>query len=178
MDCRADYWYKSDEWPLREAIEAGMDERTSQASWASGGQSSPSYESSRGFGDSPHYPDHLSDSRLVSHEGLSPTPFMSSSIMGKSERPPFSGYGREPGVSGCQSSLRSNMGLASPGPVTTSGKSPTPFYSYTGSNPRRRPLQDSASMDPLQTKKVRKPPPGLPTSVSTTSFHLPAIALL
>ncbi|KAK2914115.1 hypothetical protein Q8A67_002514 [Cirrhinus molitorella] len=148
---------------------SGMDERTSQASWASGGQSSPSYESSRGFGDSPHYPDHLSDSRLVSHEGLSPTPFMSSSIMGKSERPPFSGYGREPGVSGCQSSLRSNMGLASPGPVTTSGKSPTPFYSYTGSNPRRRPLQDSASMDPLQTKKVRKPPPGLPTSVYAPS---------
>ncbi|RXN20847.1 transcription factor 12-like isoform X1 [Labeo rohita] len=191
---------------------SGMDERTSQASWASGGQSSPSYESSRGFGDSPHYPDHLSDSRLVSHEGLSPTPFMSSSIMAgcrafdvaqmmrypswdikerptllffqrilgaqhrlrpraavsrtrKSERPPFSGYGREPGVSGCQSNLRSDMGLASPGPVTTSGKSPTPFYSYTGSNPRRRSLQDSASMDPLQTKKVRKPPPGLPTSL-------------
>uniref|UniRef100_A0A671MGK6 Transcription factor 12-like n=1 Tax=Sinocyclocheilus anshuiensis TaxID=1608454 RepID=A0A671MGK6_9TELE len=142
-----------------------MDERTSQASWASGGQSSPSYESSRGFGGSIHYADHLSDSRLVSHEGLPPTPFMSSGIMGKSERPQFSGYGREPGVSGCQSSLRSDMGLASPGPVTTSGKSPTPFYSYTGSNPRRRSLQDSASLDPLQTKKVRKPPPGLPTSV-------------
>ncbi|KAF4110834.1 transcription factor 12 isoform X3 [Onychostoma macrolepis] len=148
---------------------SGMDERTSQASWASGGQSSPSYESSRGFGGSTHYADHLSDSRLVSHEGLSPTPFMSSSIMGKSERPPFSGYGREPGVSGCQSNLRSDMGLASPGPVTTSGKSPTPFYSYTGSNPRRRPLQDSASLDPLQTKKVRKPPPGLPTSVYAPS---------
>ncbi|XP_051755162.1 transcription factor 12 isoform X2 [Ctenopharyngodon idella] len=148
---------------------SGMDERTSQASWASGGQSSPSYESSRGFEDSTHYADHLSDSRLVSHEGLSPTPFMSSSIMGKSERPPFSGYGREPGVSGCQTGLRSDMGLASPGPVTTSGKSPTQFYSFTGSNPRRRTLQDSASMDPLQTKKVRKPPPGLPTSVYAPS---------
>nr|XP_005166565.1 transcription factor 12 isoform X3 [Danio rerio] len=147
---------------------SGMDERTSQASWASGGQSSPSFESSRGFADS-HYADHLSDSRLVSHEGLSPTPFMSSSIMGKSERPPFSGYGREPGVSGCQSNLRSDIQLASPGPVTTPGKSPTPFYSYTGPNPRRRPLQDSASMDPLQTKKVRKPPPGLPTSVYAPS---------
>ncbi|KTF89901.1 hypothetical protein cypCar_00029103 [Cyprinus carpio] len=99
-------------------------------------------------------------------------------ILSKSERPPFSGYGREPGVSGCQSSMRSDIGLASPRPVTTSGKSPTPFYSYTGSNPRRRSLQDSASLDPLQTKKVRKPPPGLPTSVSTASFHLPAIALI
>ncbi|XP_067258053.1 transcription factor 12 isoform X6 [Chanodichthys erythropterus] len=61
------------------------------------------------------------------------------------------------------------MGLTSPGPVTTSGKSPTPFYSFTGSNPRRRTLQDSASLDPLQTKKVRKPPPGLPTSVYAPS---------
>ncbi|XP_065145201.1 transcription factor 12 isoform X2 [Paramisgurnus dabryanus] len=148
---------------------SGMDERTSQASWASGGQSSPSYESSRGFEDSTHYPDHLSDSRLVSHEGLSPAPFMSSSIMGKPERTPFPAYGREPGVSGCQSSLRPDMGLASPVPVTTSGKSPTPFYPFTGSNPRRRPLQDSASLDPPQTKKVRKVPPGLPTSVYAPS---------
>uniref|UniRef100_A0A674CYA7 Transcription factor 12 n=1 Tax=Salmo trutta TaxID=8032 RepID=A0A674CYA7_SALTR len=64
----------------------GMDERPSQAasSWAPGGQSSsPSYESSRGLADSPHYGDHMSDSRLVSHEGLSQTPFMNSSIMGK-----------------------------------------------------------------------------------------------
>uniref|UniRef100_A0A4W5MC79 Transcription factor 12 n=1 Tax=Hucho hucho TaxID=62062 RepID=A0A4W5MC79_9TELE len=64
----------------------GMDERPSQAasSWAPGGQSSsPSYESSRGLADSPHYGDHMSGSRLVSHEGLSQTPFMNSSIMGK-----------------------------------------------------------------------------------------------
>nr|XP_023850833.1 transcription factor 12-like [Salvelinus alpinus] len=83
-----------------------MDERPSQAasSWAPGGQSSsPSYESSRGLADSPHYGDHMSDSRLVSHEGLSQTPFMNSSIMGKSaERAQFPAYGREPGVSGCQ----------------------------------------------------------------------------
>ncbi|XP_017313769.1 transcription factor 12 isoform X2 [Ictalurus punctatus] len=149
---------------------SGIDERTTEAPWAAGGQSSPSYdESSRGFSDSPHYGDHLSDSRLVSHEGLSPTPFMSSSIMGKSERPPFSAYGREPGVSGCQSSLRSDMGLSSPGPVTTTGKSPAPFYSFTGSNPRRRSLQDPSPLDPLQAKKVRKVPPGLPSSVYAPS---------
>ncbi|XP_072527875.1 transcription factor 12 isoform X2 [Salminus brasiliensis] len=166
---------------------SGIDERTAEASWAPGGQSSPSYdESSRGFTDSPHYGDHLSDSRLVSHEGLSPTPFMSSSIMGKSERAPFSAYGREPGVSGCQtmrplvpvnttlkktesSTMRPDMSLASPGPVTTAGKSPAPFYSFTGSNPRRRSLQDSSPMDPHQTKKVRKVPPGLPSSVYAPS---------
>ncbi|XP_031442677.1 transcription factor 12 isoform X2 [Clupea harengus] len=149
----------------------GMDERTSQASWTSGGQStSPSYESSRGFADSPHYADHLSDSRLVSHEGLSPTPFMSPNIMGKSERPAFSGYTREPGVSGCQSqNLRSDMSLDSPGPVSTPGKSPAPFYPFTGSSSRRRAAQESPAVDPLQTKKVRKVPPGLPSSVYAPS---------
>ncbi|KAJ8340460.1 hypothetical protein SKAU_G00350930 [Synaphobranchus kaupii] len=60
---------------------SGMDERASQVTWAAGGQSSPSYESSRDFTDSPHYGDQLSDSRLVAHEGLSPTPFMNSGIM-------------------------------------------------------------------------------------------------
>uniref|UniRef100_A0A672SX21 Transcription factor 12-like n=1 Tax=Sinocyclocheilus grahami TaxID=75366 RepID=A0A672SX21_SINGR len=154
---------------------SGMDERTSQASWASGGQSNPSYESSRGFGGSTHYADHLSDSRLVSHEGLPPTPFMSSGIMGKSERPQFSGYGREPGVSGCQSSLRSDMGLASPGPVTTSGKSPTPFYSYTGSNPRRRSLQDSVyaptpSSDDFNRDSPSYPSPKPPSSMFASTF--------
>uniref|UniRef100_A0AAQ5ZXG9 Transcription factor 12 n=1 Tax=Amphiprion ocellaris TaxID=80972 RepID=A0AAQ5ZXG9_AMPOC len=148
---------------------SGMDERTNQASWAPGGESSPSYESSRGFADSPHYSDHLSDSRLVSHEGLSPTPFMNSNIMGKSERASFLGYGRDPGASGCQSSVRSDVGLASPTSVTTSGKSAAPFYSFNAANPRRRPLQDPPPIDPLQTKKVRKVPPGLPSSVYAPS---------
>ncbi|KAG5264157.1 hypothetical protein AALO_G00272770 [Alosa alosa] len=150
---------------------AGMDERTTQASWAPGGQSSPSYESSRGFADSPHYADHLSDSRLVSHEGLSPTPFMSLVSVGKSERPAFPGYAREPGVSGCQSNLRSDMALDSPGQVNTPGKSPAPFYPFTGSSTRRRSLQESPAMDPLQTKKVRKVPPGLPSSVYAPSAN-------
>ncbi|XP_029623333.1 transcription factor 12-like isoform X3 [Salmo trutta] len=165
----------------------GMDERPSQAasSWAPGGQSSsPSYESSRGLADSPHYGDHMSDSRLVSHEGLSQTPFMNSSIMapvgaprccqgdeGKSaERAQFPAYGREPGVSGCQANLRPDIGLVSPGPVTTSGKTAPPFYPpFTGANPRRRPLPEPTPIDPLQTKKVRKVPPGLPSSVYAPS---------
>uniref|UniRef100_A0A673KJL3 Transcription factor 12-like n=1 Tax=Sinocyclocheilus rhinocerous TaxID=307959 RepID=A0A673KJL3_9TELE len=149
----------------------GMDERTSQTSWASGGQ----LVQFREFGDSTHYADQLSDSRLVSHEGLSPTPFMNSSIMGKSERPPFSGYGRVPGVSGCQPSLRSDMGLASTGPVTTSGKSPTPFYSYTGSNPRRRSLQDSVyapspSSDDFNRDSPSYPSPKPPSSMFGSTF--------
>ncbi|KAM6943355.1 transcription factor 12 isoform 3-T3 [Xenentodon cancila] len=148
---------------------SGMDERTNQASWAPGGESSPSYESSRGFADSPHYSDHLSDSRLVSHEGLSPTPFMNSNIMAKSERSSFLGYGRDPGATGGQPSPRPDVGLASPSSGTTSGKSAAPFYSFTGANPRRRSLQEPPPVDPPQTKKVRKVPPGLPSSVYAPS---------
>ncbi|NXH22389.1 HTF4 factor, partial [Bucco capensis] len=173
---------------------SGMDERTGATSWGTSGQPSPSYESSRengslhgkssdistdieklkpqeGFADSPHYSDHLNDSRLGPHEGLSPTPFMNSNLMGKtSDRGPFPLYGRDTGLPGCQSSLlRSDMGLGSPGQLSASGKPGTPYYPFSGSNQRRRPLHDSPALDPLQTKKVRKVPPGLPSSVYAPS---------
>ncbi|NWV90204.1 HTF4 factor, partial [Machaerirhynchus nigripectus] len=173
---------------------SGMDERTGATSWGTSGQPSPSYESSRengslhgkssdlstdieklksqeGFADSPHYSDHLNDSRLGPHEGLSPTPFMNSNLMGKtSDRGPFPLYGRDPGLPGCQSSLlRSDMGLGSPGQLSSSGKPGTPYYPFSGTNQRRRPLHDSSALDPLQTKKVRKVPPGLPSSVYAPS---------
>ncbi|KAH1183836.1 transcription factor 12 isoform X4 [Mauremys mutica] len=173
---------------------SGMDERTGASSWGSSGQPSPSYEPSRengslhgkssdistaieklkpqeGFADSPHYGDHLNDSRLGPHEGLSPTPFMNSNLMGKtSDRGPFPLYGRDPGLPGCQSGLlRSDMGLGSPGQLSSSGKPGTPYYPFSSANPRRRPLHDSSALDPLQTKKVRKVPPGLPSSVYAPS---------
>ncbi|XP_068000015.1 transcription factor 12 isoform X4 [Melanerpes formicivorus] len=173
---------------------SGMDERTGATSWGTSGQPSPSYESSRengslhgkssdlstdieklkpqeGFADSPHYGDHLNDSRLGPHEGLSPTPFMNSNLMGKtSDRGPFPLYGRDTGLPGCQSSLlRSDMGLGSPGQLSSSGKPGTPYYPFSGTNQRRRPLHDSPALDPLQTKKVRKVPPGLPSSVYAPS---------
>ncbi|XP_040456143.1 transcription factor 12 isoform X4 [Falco naumanni] len=173
---------------------SGMDERTGATSWGTSGQPSPSYESSRengslhgkssdlstdmeklkpqeGFADSPHYSDHLNDSRLGPHEGLSPTPFMNSNLMGKtSDRGPFPLYGRDTGLPGCQSSLlRSDMGLGSPGQLSSSGKPGTPYYPFSGTNQRRRPLHESPALDPLQTKKVRKVPPGLPSSVYAPS---------
>ncbi|KAM7103575.1 transcription factor 12 isoform 5-T8 [Ciconia maguari] len=173
---------------------SGMDERTGATSWGTSSQPSPSYESSRengslhgksselstdieklkpqeGFADSPHYSDHLNDSRLGPHEGLSPTPFMNSNLMGKtSDRGPFPLYGRDTGLPGCQSSLlRSDMGLGSPGQLSSSGKPGTPYYPFSGTNQRRRPLHDSPALDPLQTKKVRKVPPGLPSSVYAPS---------
>ncbi|XP_036048177.1 transcription factor 12 isoform X4 [Onychomys torridus] len=150
---------------------SGMDERGGTTSWGTSGQPSPSYDSSRGFTDSPHYSDHLNDSRLGAHEGLSPTPFMNSNLIGKtSERGSFSLYSRDSGLSGCQSSLlRQDLGIGSPAQLSSSGKPGTPYYSFSATSSRRRPLHDSVALDPLQAKKVRKVPPGLPSSVYAPS---------
>ncbi|XP_052569786.1 transcription factor 12 isoform X2 [Peromyscus californicus insignis] len=150
---------------------SGMDERGGTTSWGTSGQPSPSYDSSRGFTDSPHYSDHLNDSRLGAHEGLSPTPFMNSNLIGKtSDRGSFSLYSRDSGLSGCQSSLlRQDLGIGSPAQLSSSGKPGTPYYSFSATSSRRRPLHDSVALDPLQAKKVRKVPPGLPSSVYAPS---------
>ncbi|KAG9489410.1 hypothetical protein GDO78_005405 [Eleutherodactylus coqui] len=132
---------------------------------------SPSYESSRGFADSPHYSEHLNDSRLGPHEGLSPTPFMNSNLMGKTaERSSFPVFGRDSAVPGCQTSLiRADIGLGSSGQLPTSGKPGSPYFPFSASGSRRRPLQDTPALDPVQTKKIRKVPPGLPSSVYAPS---------
>ncbi|XP_063305167.1 transcription factor 12 isoform X7 [Pelobates fuscus] len=150
---------------------SGMEERSATSSWGTSGQLSPSYESLRGFTDSPHYSDHLNDSRLGPHEGLSPTPFMNSNLMGKtSDRGPFPLYGRDTAVPGCQPSLiRADIGLGSSGQLPSSGKPGSPYFPFSASNPRRRPLQDTPAIDPVQTKKIRKVPPGLPSSVYAPS---------
>ncbi|XP_040198677.1 transcription factor 12 isoform X3 [Rana temporaria] len=150
---------------------SGIDERSGTSSWGTGNQMSPSYESSRGFADSPHYSEHLNDSRLGPHEGLSPTPFMNSNLMGKTaDRGPFPLYGRDSAVSGCQTSLvRTDIGLGSSGQLPNSGKPGSPYYPFSASSSRRRPLQDAPALDPVQTKKIRKVPPGLPSSVYAPS---------
>ncbi|KAJ8391614.1 hypothetical protein AAFF_G00087550 [Aldrovandia affinis] len=91
-------------------------------------------------------------------------------MRGKTERAPFPAYGRQAGASGCQSSVRSDVGLASPACVATAGKRAAPFFPFASANPRRRPAQDPAPPDAVQTKKVRKVPPGLPSSVSCLCF--------
>ncbi|XP_078097557.1 transcription factor 12 isoform X3 [Mustelus asterias] len=148
-----------------------MEERTGTSSWGTADQPSPSYESSRAFADSPHYGEHLNESRLGSHEGLSPTPFMNSGLIGKvPERGALPPYGRDPGIPVCQSSiLRSDVEIGSPGPIPSSGKPGTVYYPFTATNPRRRQLHDTSALDPSQTKKVRKVPPGLPSSVYAPS---------
>ncbi|XP_077174218.1 transcription factor 12 isoform X2 [Paroedura picta] len=173
---------------------SGLEERTGAASWGTSGQSSPTYEPARengsllgkssdlstaldklkheeGFPESSPFGNHVTDSRLGPSEGLSPTPFTNSNLMGKStERSPFPLFGREPGLSGCQPSLlRPEMGLGSPSLMSSSGKAGTPYYPFSAANSRRRPLHEVSSLDSLQTKKVRKVPPGLPSSVYAPS---------
>nr|XP_045057036.1 transcription factor 12 isoform X8 [Desmodus rotundus] len=96
---------------------------------------------------------------------------MNSNLMGKtSERGSFSLYSRDTGLPGCQSSLlRQDLGLGSPAQLSSSGKPGTPYYSFSATSSRRRPLHDSAALDSLQAKKVRKVPPGLPSSVYAPS---------
>ncbi|MGH0169737.1 UNVERIFIED_CONTAM: hypothetical protein FKN15_057591 [Acipenser sinensis] len=43
-----------------------------------------------------------------------------------------------------RSSLRSDMGLGTPGLLSSSAKPGTPFYSFSSANPRRRTLHDTA----------------------------------
>ncbi|XP_058012552.1 transcription factor 12 isoform X2 [Ahaetulla prasina] len=189
---RLEHWALSNK--MKFNSEKSMEERAGVISWEASGQSSPSYEPTRengsllvkssdistaleklkheeGFIDTPSYGDQLSDEQLGPSEGLSPTPFLNSNLIGKaSERSQFPMFGRDAGLSGCQTSLlQSDVGVGSPGPLAFSGKTGTPYYPFSSANPRRRSLRDSSSLDSLQTKKVRKVPPGLPSSVYAPS---------
>ncbi|XP_028259373.1 transcription factor 3b isoform X2 [Parambassis ranga] len=124
----------------------GSDERSGSGSWASAEQNSPSFSQGRGYGEGPHYSE---------HESLS-SPFISSGIAGKNERPPYPPFGSQPGF------LPSDIVMPSPDAMSPSGlKSGSQFYPSYPNNPRRRPPEGSIDTQP---KKIRKPP-GLPSSV-------------
>ncbi|XP_010886024.1 transcription factor 3a isoform X3 [Esox lucius] len=126
---------------------SGMDERNGPGPWASGEQTSPSFNQGRGYGEGAHYNE---------HEGIAPTPLFGSGIVGKAERGAYSSFGAQPGF------MPSEMPMPSPDALSPSGlKSGSQFYP-SQFNSRRRPTQES--MDALP-KKIRKVPPGLPSSV-------------
>ncbi|XP_064136187.1 transcription factor E2-alpha isoform X6 [Loxodonta africana] len=83
-----------------------------------------------------------------------------------SERAAYTAFGRDASVGSLSQAgfLPGELALSSPGPLSPSGvKGSAQYYpSYPG-NPRRRPA-DGSSLD-AQPKKVRKVPPGLPSSV-------------
>ncbi|KAI2586994.1 TCF4 isoform 60, partial [Pan troglodytes] len=86
----------------------------------------------------------------------------------KTERGSYSSYGRESNLQGChqQSLLGGDMDMGNPGTLSPT-KPGSQYYQYSSNNPRRRPLHSSAME--VQTKKVRKVPPGLPSSVYAPS---------
>uniref|UniRef100_A0A673Z171 Transcription factor E2-alpha n=1 Tax=Salmo trutta TaxID=8032 RepID=A0A673Z171_SALTR len=100
-----------------------------------------------GYGEGAHYNE---------HEGLASTPLFGSGIVGKGERGPYSSFVAQPGF------MPSEMPMPSPDALSPSGlKSGSQFYP-SQFNPRRRPTQESMDAQP---KKIRKVPPGLPSSV-------------
>uniref|UniRef100_A0A286XT17 Transcription factor 4 n=1 Tax=Cavia porcellus TaxID=10141 RepID=A0A286XT17_CAVPO len=139
-----------------------VEDRSSSGSWGNGGHPSPS----RNYGDGTPY-DHMTSRDLGSHDNLSP-PFVNSRIQSKTERSSYSSYGRESNLQGChqQSLLGGDMDMGNPGTLSPT-KPGSQYYQYSSNNPRRRPLHSSAME--VQTKKVRKVPPGLPSSVYAPS---------
>nr|XP_061800879.1 transcription factor 4-like isoform X1 [Nerophis lumbriciformis] len=130
---------------------SNMEERSSGGSWASGSRSLKSYAEGSQY--------------ITSHDSLSP-PYANSRLTGKTERSSYGSYGRESNQQCHQSILGSEMGLGSPG-ATSPTKPHSQYYQHYSSNPRRRPLHiDSMEIHP---KKVRKVPPGLPSSVYAPS---------
>ncbi|XP_061833888.1 transcription factor 3b isoform X3 [Nerophis lumbriciformis] len=131
---------------------SALDERSSSGSWGSAEQNSPSFSQGRGYGEGAHYSE---------HESLS-SPFISSGIAGKNERPSYPAFANQPGF------LPSDIAMPSPDAMSPSGlKSGSQFYPSYPNNPRRRPPEGGLDSQP---KKIRKPP-GLPSSVyaSTSS---------
>ncbi|XP_078054504.1 transcription factor 4-like isoform X6 [Mustelus asterias] len=153
----------------------GLDERTGPGPWAGGTQSSsPStYEQARGYGEGSHYGDHVSNRELPSHDGISSPSFINPGLVVKNaERVPFPPFGRDSAMPGLNqgSFLNSEMGMANSGTISPTGVKPGSQYYPYPSNPRRRPVQETSNLE-SQPKKVRKVPPGLPSSVyaSTSS---------
>ncbi|CAN9500543.1 unnamed protein product [Ophioblennius macclurei] len=125
---------------------SAIDERSGSGSWGSAEQNSPSFSQGRNYGEGSHYNE---------HEGLS-SPFISSGIAGKNERPPYPPFAGQPGF------LPSDIAMPSPDAMSPSGlKSGSQFYPSYPNNPRRRPPEGGIDTQP---KKIRKPP-GLPSSV-------------
>ncbi|XP_038646462.1 transcription factor 4-like isoform X2 [Scyliorhinus canicula] len=154
---------------------SNLEDRTNSGSWGPGDQPSPS----RNYNDGVHY-EQVTNRDLGSHDNLSSS-FMNSRILGKVDRASFP-FGRDSNMQGCQlhltamrrgmrsksSLLGPDIGMGSPGALSPTGTKPgSQYYPYSSNNSRRRPMHDS-SME-IPPKKVRKVPPGLPSSVYAPS---------
>ncbi|XP_022412745.1 transcription factor E2-alpha isoform X2 [Delphinapterus leucas] len=136
---------------------SGLEDRPSSGSWGTGEQNSSSFDPSRTYGDGAHFSE--------SHGTLASSTFLGPGLGGKGgERGAYTPFGRDAGVGSLTqaSFLPSELALSSPGPLSPSGvKGGSHYYSYSG-HPRRRAADGGLDTQP---KKVRKVPPGLPSSV-------------
>ncbi|XP_069337026.1 transcription factor E2-alpha isoform X2 [Eulemur rufifrons] len=136
---------------------SGLEDRPSPGSWGTSDQNSSSFDPSRTYSEGAHFSE--------SHGSLSSSTFLGPGLGGKGgERSTYAPFGRDTGVGGLTQAgfLPGELALGSPGPLSPSGlKGSSQFYSYPG-NPRRRAADSSLDTQP---KKVRKVPPGLPSSV-------------
>ncbi|CAN8201606.1 unnamed protein product [Coccothraustes coccothraustes] len=141
---------------------SGLDERPGSGSWGTADQNSSTFDQGRSYGEGAHYGEHRD---LPSHNSISSSPFLGAGLVGKSsERASYSTFGRDTGMPGINQPgfLPSEMGIASPSTLSpTGGKGGSQYFSYPN-NPRRRGAESSIDGQP---KKVRKVPPGLPSSV-------------
>nr|XP_046265374.1 transcription factor 3a isoform X1 [Scatophagus argus] len=127
---------------------SGIDERSGSSPWGPGNQNSPSFNQGRGYGEEGLYNE---------QEGIASAPMFGPGIVGKAEQGQYSSFATQQGF------MPSEMPMPSPSALSPSGlKSSSQFYPYEGSNSRRRPAQDPIESQP---KKIRKVPPGLPSSV-------------
>lgn len=136
---------------------AGLEERPSSGSWVAGEQSS-SFDPGRTYSEGAHFAD--------SPGSLSSSTFLGPALGGKGgERGAYPSFGRDVTVGSLAqtSFLSGELALGSPGPLSPSDvKAGAQFYASYPSNPRRRAAD--GGLDP-QPKKIRKVPPGLPSSV-------------
>ncbi|XP_039322385.1 transcription factor E2-alpha isoform X8 [Saimiri boliviensis] len=137
---------------------SGLEDRPSSGSWGSGDQNSSSFDPSRTFSEGAHFTE--------PHSGLSSSTFLGPGLGGKSgERGAYASFGRDTGVGGLTQAgfLPGELALSSPGPLSPSGmKGTSQYYPSYSSSSRRRAADGGLDTQP---KKVRKVPPGLPSSV-------------
>ncbi|NXL02597.1 TFE2 factor, partial [Mesembrinibis cayennensis] len=154
---------------------SGLDERPGSGSWGTGDQNSSTFDQGRSYGEGPHYGEHRD---LPSHNSISSSPFLGAGLVGKclsaarraggQSRGGLTQKGTRAFLSPCLQTgfLPSEMGIASPSTLSPTGvKGGSQYFSYPN-NPRRRGAESNIDGQP---KKVRKVPPGLPSSVSGRS---------
>ncbi|XP_061588068.1 transcription factor 3a [Cololabis saira] len=125
---------------------SGIDERSGSSPWGPGEQNSPPFNQRRGYGEEALY---------AEREGMASAPVFGSGGVAKAERGPYA-FGAQPGF------MLSEIPMPNPDDPSAVKFSSQFYPSFEGSNPRRRPAQEPIEPQP---KKIRKVPPGLPSTV-------------